>query len=201
MVRSGRVTGLRAMIISADETVKVTSTNQFFNFILECFAVLCSVAMIAVIATIFGHINIGGRGRVAWWWDEVSLQGLIKEVGSGDIKGSISSKAGLSGFSWSGIRTGGWWGGVGGGGCIVIAEFGVEGLHLLHANIVGNMQLELVHRGRWVEVDIVGEGAGLKGKDHALEDHFLVEVWGAKGCLTETINECPERLTLFLHDA
>ena len=49
-----------------------------------------------------------------------------------------------------------------------------------------------------MEVDIVGEGAGLKDEGHALEDHFLVEVWGAKGCLTETINKCPERLTLFL---
>jgi len=28
------------------------------------------------------------------------------------------------------------WGGVGGGGCIVIAEFGVEGLHFLYADIV-----------------------------------------------------------------
>jgi len=52
-----------------------------------------------------------------------------------------------------------------------------------------------------MEVDIVGEGAGLKGEGHALEKHFLVEVWGAKGCLTETINKCPERLTLFLPDA
>jgi len=47
---------------------------------------------------------------------------------------------------------GGLWGGVGGGGCIVIAKFGVEGLHFLHANIVDCTQLE---------VDIVGEGAGL----------------------------------------
>ena len=53
------------------------------------------------------------------------------------------------------------WGGVGGGGCIVIAEFGMEGLHFLHANIVGRTQHELVQRGRWVEVDIVGEGARL----------------------------------------
>ena len=49
---------------------------------------------------------------------------------------------------------GGWWGGVGGGGCIVIAEFCMEGLHFLHANIVGRTQLELVHRGGWVEVDM-----------------------------------------------
>ena len=52
------------------------------------------------------------------------------------------------------------WVGVGGGGCIVVAEFGVQGLHFLHADIVGCTQLEFVHGGRWVEVD-VGEGAGL----------------------------------------
>ena len=73
MVRSRRVTGSRGMIISADEAVKVTGTNQFFNFILECFVVLCSVDMIAVVAVIFGHISIGGSGHLAWWRDEVSL--------------------------------------------------------------------------------------------------------------------------------
>jgi len=50
---------------------------------------------------------------------------------------------------------------VGGGGCIVIAKFGMEGLHFLHADIVGCTQFKFVHRGRWVEVDIVSEGVGL----------------------------------------
>ena len=39
----------------------------------------------------------------------------------------------MAGLAWSGIRT--WvrvWGRVGSGGCIVVAEFGVEGLHFLH---------------------------------------------------------------------
>jgi len=49
-----------------------------------------------------------------------------------------------------------------------------------------------------VEVHIIGEGAGLEGECHTLEDHFLVEVWGTKGCLTETIDKCHERFTLFL---
>ena len=52
-----------------------------------------------------------------------------------------------------------------------------------------------------MKVDVVGEGVGLKGEGHALEDHFLVEVWGAKGGLAEAINKCPEWLTLFLPDA
>jgi len=40
----------------------------------------------------------------------------------------------------------------------------------------------------------------LKSEGHALEYHFLVEVWGAEGSLTESINKCLERLTLFLFD-
>ena len=73
MVRSRGVTGSRGMIISTDEAMKVTSTDQFFYFILECFAVFCSVAMVAVVATILGHIRIRGNGCLTWWQNEVSL--------------------------------------------------------------------------------------------------------------------------------
>ena len=62
-------------------------------------------------------------------------------------------------------------------------------------------QLELVHRGGWVEVDIVGEGAGLEGECHTLKDHFLVEVWCPKGCLTKVVNERSEWFALFLSNA
>ena len=41
--------------------------------ILECFAVFCGVAMIAVVAAILGHIGIKRSGGLAWWRDEVSL--------------------------------------------------------------------------------------------------------------------------------
>jgi len=51
-----------------------------------------------------------------------------------------------------------------------------------------------------MKVDVVGEEVGLKGVGHALENHFLVEVWGAKGSLAKAIHECSERLTLFLLD-
>jgi len=119
----------------------------------------------------------------------------------GTLRGAYLVKSGVGGALFVGYQGKGWWDGVGGGGCIVIAEFGVEGLHFIHANIVGNTQFELVHRGRCVEVDIVDEGARFEGKGHTLEDHFLVKVWGTKGCLTETIDKCPKRLTLFLPDA
>ena len=65
--------GSRGMIISTDETTKVTSTDQFFYFILECFAVFCGVTMIAVVAAILGHISVRRSGCLAWWRDEVSL--------------------------------------------------------------------------------------------------------------------------------
>ena len=73
MVRTRRMAGSRGVILSADKVAKVASMHQFFDFILECFIVLCSMAMVAVIATIFGHIGVGGSGRLAWRWDEVSL--------------------------------------------------------------------------------------------------------------------------------
>ena len=37
------------------------------------FAVFYGVAMIAVVATILGHINIRRSGDLVWWRDEVSL--------------------------------------------------------------------------------------------------------------------------------
>ena len=79
----------------------------------------------------------------------------------GYSKRGISGEAGLAGLAWTGIGAGRLWGKVGGGGSIVIAEFGMEGLHFLHADIIGRTQFEFVHRGRWVEVDVVSEWAGL----------------------------------------
>ena len=73
MVGSRGVAGSRGMIISTDEAAKVTSTDQFFYFILECFAVFCSMAMIAVVAAILGHISIRRSGYLVWWRNEVSL--------------------------------------------------------------------------------------------------------------------------------
>ena len=57
------------MIVSMDEATEVASTNQFFYFILECFAFVCSVAMVAVVTAIFGHVGVGGCSCLAWWRD------------------------------------------------------------------------------------------------------------------------------------
>ena len=67
------VVGSRGMVIPADETTKVASTDQFFYFILECFAVFCGMVMIVVVTAILGHIGIRRSGGLAWWRDEVSL--------------------------------------------------------------------------------------------------------------------------------
>jgi len=74
-------------------------------------------------------------------------------------------------------------------GCIVIAEFCMESLHLLHADIIDGAEFQLIHGGGWVEVDVVGEGARFESEFIALKYHFLIEVWCAKGSLTETVNE------------
>ena len=70
VVRSRGVTGSRGgMVIPTDEAAKVACTNQFFYFILECFAFFRSVTMVAVVATIFGHVGVGRCGCLAWWRD------------------------------------------------------------------------------------------------------------------------------------
>jgi len=57
------------MVVSTYEAAKVASTDQFFYFILECFAFFRSVAMLAVVATIFGHVGVGRCSCLAWWRD------------------------------------------------------------------------------------------------------------------------------------
>jgi len=56
------------MVVPTDEAAKVASTDQFY-FILECFAFFCSVAMIAVVTAIFGHVSVGECGCLARWRD------------------------------------------------------------------------------------------------------------------------------------
>ena len=90
------------------------------------------------------------------------MEGFVQNAGTGYCKRGVSGEARLAGFAWVGIRA---WvrlcGGVGGGGYVVVAEFGVKCLHFLHADVVGYTQLEFVHGGRWVEIDVVGERAEL----------------------------------------
>jgi len=57
------------MVVPSDEATKVASTDQFFYFILECFALLHSVTMVAVVAVIFGHVGVGRCGHLARWRD------------------------------------------------------------------------------------------------------------------------------------
>ena len=86
-------------------------------------------------------------------------------------------------------------------GCIVIAEFCIESLHLLHADVASGAKFQLMHECGSVEVDVVGERVGFESECHALKYHFLIELWCAKGSLSETVNESLERLVLFLSAA
>jgi len=61
------------VFIFADKAAEVASANQFFNFILKRFALICSVAIVSVVVTVLSHVCIGGldvlRGggiRSAW---------------------------------------------------------------------------------------------------------------------------------------
>jgi len=98
----------------------------------------------------------------------------------GTFRGAYLVKRGCRGSRGLGVsdQDGGrvLWGGVGGSGCANIAKFCMEGLHFLHTDVFGGTPLQLVHRGGWVEVDVVGERVRLKGEGHALEYHLLIEV-------------------------
>jgi len=73
MVRTRRVMGSGGVVISADKVAEMASTNQFLNFILECFTFLCGMAVVSVIATVFSHVRVRGSGHLARRWDEVGL--------------------------------------------------------------------------------------------------------------------------------
>jgi len=73
VVRTGRVMGSGGVVIFADKAVEMANTNQFFNFILECFTFLYGMVVVSVIAAIFSHVRIGGSGHLEWWWDEIGL--------------------------------------------------------------------------------------------------------------------------------
>jgi len=71
VVRSRGVTGSRGggMVVSTDEVVKMASTDQFFYFVLECFAFFCSVAMVAKGNGKIWSCRHWGCGCLAWWRD------------------------------------------------------------------------------------------------------------------------------------
>jgi len=51
--------------------------NQFFNFILECFAFVGGVAIVSMVAAVLGHVSIEVVGGFVWWWDEVGMERFI----------------------------------------------------------------------------------------------------------------------------
>jgi len=71
VVRSRGVAGSRGggMVIPTDEAAKMACTDQFFYFILECFAFFHSVTVVAMVVAIFGLVGVGRCGCFAWWRD------------------------------------------------------------------------------------------------------------------------------------
>ena len=72
------------VVVSADEAVKMASTNQFFYLVLECFAFVYGMATVSVVAIVYGHVCVGRVRCFTRWWDEVGLESFIKKAGSGD---------------------------------------------------------------------------------------------------------------------
>jgi len=48
------------VFVFADKAAEVANANQFFDFILKHFALICSVAIVSVVATVLSHVCIGG---------------------------------------------------------------------------------------------------------------------------------------------
>ena len=107
MVRSRGVAGSRGMIISANVATKVTGTDQFFYLILECFAVFCSMAIVAVVAAIFCHINIRRCGCLACGGIRSACRASSRMRERATVRGAYLVKRG-----WRGSR--GWASGQGG---------------------------------------------------------------------------------------
>jgi len=48
------------VFVSTEKATEMASANQFYYFILERFAFICSVAIVSMVAPVFGHVYIGG---------------------------------------------------------------------------------------------------------------------------------------------
>jgi len=73
VVRTRKVIGSGRVVVSVDEAAEVAKTNQLLNLVLDCFTFLSGVAVVSLIVAIFSHVRVGRSGRLAWWWDVVSL--------------------------------------------------------------------------------------------------------------------------------
>ena len=65
------------VVIPTDKAAKVADAYQFFDLILERFALFCSMTVVAVVPTILGHVGVRRGGCLSWWGEEDSLEGLV----------------------------------------------------------------------------------------------------------------------------
>jgi len=55
------------VFVSIDEATEMADLNQFFYFILECFAFVRGMAIVFVVAAVLGHVCVGRVGCFTRW--------------------------------------------------------------------------------------------------------------------------------------
>jgi len=58
-----------------------------------------------------------------------------------------------------------------------------------------------MHDGRWSKAKVIYKQSGFQCEGHTLKDHLLRKVFHPKGRFTEAIDEGPQCLIFFLHEA
>ena len=62
VVRMRRLIGSGGMVNFSDKATEMANTNQFFNFILECFTFLCGMVVVSVMSALGGVVVLRGGG-------------------------------------------------------------------------------------------------------------------------------------------
>ena len=70
-------TGMDVGSVPMDKATEMADANQFFDFILERFAFVCSVAIIFIVLAVLGHVGIGGVRCFTRWRDEIGMKGFV----------------------------------------------------------------------------------------------------------------------------
>jgi len=83
--------------VSTDKAAEMAYANRFFYFILECFALICVMAIVFVVTTVLGHVCVGRVRCFPRWWDEVGMEGFVKKAGSRTLSDAYLVKRGCLG--------------------------------------------------------------------------------------------------------
>jgi len=79
-----------------DESSKMDSAYQFFNFVLKRFTLICDVTIIPMIFAVFGHDSVGWVQCFAGWRDKVSLKAFSRSQDRGMLRWAyLENRGGL----------------------------------------------------------------------------------------------------------